>query len=309
MARHLPSIDRALTIADIVDHEEPLLDELEGMFLVSAGRSERISPAAVARDTELSREAATDLFRQLLQVEAIQRETYEAELVDTQCRVDPIKTREIFERTQQSIRTLAAHRQRVPTTEVTPLVTFPDDPAFSDSTPASFDMEGLLSALASQVKRTEREIVLLSPFFEGDGLGRLADVLLDALDRGVELTIVTRYLADSESHNYNVINSFIQRASERGVSSEITLVDYTVWEDTTPIGKRRQDGENPQFTLHAKVMLFDSRAAYVGSANVTDYGFNRYLELGVLLEGATVIAFRDLCEFLLDSDGAVTVGL
>jgi len=170
-------------------------------------------------------------------------------------------------------------------------------------------MEGLLSALASQVKRTEREIVLLSPFFEGDGLGRLADVLLDALDRGVDLTIVTRYLADSESHNYDVIESFMQRASERGVISEITLVDYTVWEDTTPIGKQRQDGENPQFTLHAKVMLFDSRAAYVGSANVTDYGFNRYLELGVLLEGATVTAFRDLCEFLLDSDGAVTVDL
>jgi putative cardiolipin synthase len=101
----------------------------------------------------------------------------------------------------------------------------------------------------------------------------------------------------------------MERASERGVTSEITLVDYTVWEETTPIGKQRQDGENPQFTLHAKVMLFDSRAAYVGSANVTDYGFNRYLELGVLLEGATVTAFRDLCEFLLDSDGAVAVDL
>ena len=309
MARPSPTIDRALTIADIVDHKEEFLDELEGIFLVSAGRSERISPAAVARDTELSREAATDLFRQLLQAEAVQREAYEAELVDTQCRVDPTRTREIFERTQQSIRTLAAQQQRVPTTEVTPLVTFPDDPAFGGSTPASFDMEGLLSALASQVKRTEREIVLLSPFFEGDGLGRLADVLLDALNRGVELTIVTRYLADSDSHNYDVIESFMQRASEQGVISEITLVDYTVWEDTTPIGKQRQNGENPQFTLHAKVMLFDSRAAYVGSANVTDYGFNRYLELGVLLEGATVTAFRDLCEFLLDSDGAVAVDL
>jgi len=188
-------------------------------------------------------------------------------------------------------------------------VTFPDDPAFSDSTPASFDMEGLLSALASQVKRTEREIVLLSPFFEGDGLGRLADVLLDALHRGVELTIVTRYLADSRSHNYDVIDSFIQRASEQGVASKISLVDYTVWEDTTPIKEQRQTGKNPQFTLHAKVMLFDSQAAYVGSANVTDYGFNRYLELGVLLEGALVSTFRSLCEFLLDSDGAVAVDL
>ena len=309
MTRRSPTIDRALTIADIVDQEETLLDELEGIFLVAAGRSEHISPAAVARDTDLSREAATDLFRQLLQVDAVQRETYDAELVATQCRVDAARTREIFERTQQSIQTLAAHRKRVPTTEVTPLVTFPDDPAFSGSTPTSFDMEGLLSTLASQVKRTEREIVLLSPFFEGGGLGRLADVLLDALDRGVELTIVTRYLADPGSHNYDVIQSFIQRASERDVASNISLVDYTVWEDTTPVEEQRQNGENPQFTLHAKIMLFDSQAAYVGSANVTDYGFNRYLELGVLLEGASVAAFRSLCEFLLDSDGAVAIDL
>lgn len=309
MTRRSLAIDRALAIADIVDHEETLLDELEGLLLVAAGRSERISPAAVARDTELSRESATDLFRQLLQANAVQRDTYDVELVDTHCSVDAARARGVFERTQKSIQTLATHRERVPTTDVTPLVTFPDDPAFSESTPTSFDMEGLLSTLASQVKRTKREIVLLSPFFEGEGFGRLADVLLDALERGVELTIVTRYLSDPDSHNYSVIDSFMQRAAECGVTASISLIDYTVWQSDTPVGERRQGGENPQFTLHAKVMLFDSRAAYVGSANVTDYGFNRYLELGVLLEGAKVASFRDLYTFLLGSEGAVTVDL
>ncbi|QLC35730.1 hypothetical protein EFA46_015610 (plasmid) [Halarchaeum sp. CBA1220] len=170
-------------------------------------------------------------------------------------------------------------------------------------------MDGLLSTLASQAKRCEREIILLSPFFEGGGLGRLADVLLDALERGVEVTIVTRYLSDPDSHNYGVITSFSERAAERGVSSHLSLVDYTVWDEDTPPQKRTQGGENPRFTLHAKVMLFDSRAAYVGSANVTDYGFDRYLELGVLLEGAKVSSFRELCLFLLESDGAVPVSV
>ena len=309
MTRNSPDIDRALAIGDIIDHEEPLLNELEGILLVAAGRSERVSPAAVARDTNLSREAATDLFRQLLQCNVVQRGVYDTELVDTQCIVDASRTRQIFEHIKESIQILNAHRARVPTTKVTPLVTFPDDPAFSKSTAATFSMDGLLSTLASQVKRCNSEIVLLSPFFEGEGFGRLAEVLLDALDRGVELTIVTRYLSDPDSHNYGVIQSFIRRASERGVAAKITLIDYTVWKDETPIPERRQNGENPWFTLHAKVMLFDSRAAYVGSANVTDYGFDRYLELGVLLEGAKVTPFRDLCEFLLDSDGAVTVNL
>ena len=309
MTQRHPDIDHVLAIADIIDHEKARLDELEGLFLVTAGRTERISPAAVARDTMLSREAATDLFRQLLQANVVRRDTYESDLVETRCSVDATRAREIFERTRQSIQTLNFHRERVPTTDVTPLVTFPDDPAFSESTPASFDMEGLLSTLASQAKRTEREIVLLSPFFEGGGLGRLADVLLDALDRGVELTIVTRYLADPESHNYDVIDSFVERAIKREVRSNISLVDYTVWDSETAMSEQHQDGENPQYTLHAKVMLFDSRAAYVGSANVTDYGFNRYLELGVLLEGAKVASFRELVTFLLDSEGAVEMTL
>ncbi|EMA41062.1 hypothetical protein C447_02657 [Halococcus hamelinensis 100A6] len=170
-------------------------------------------------------------------------------------------------------------------------------------------MDGLLSTLASQIKRCDNEIVLLSPFFEGGGFGRLIDVLLDALERGVELTIVTRYLSDTDSYNYHVIQSFMERVAEQGVTSRVSLVDYTIWDDSTPIEERTQDGEHPRFTLHAKVMLFDSQAAYVGSANVTDYGFNRYLELGVLLEGAKVEPFRKLCTFLLDSAGAVHVDI
>ncbi|WP_123078963.1 phospholipase D-like domain-containing protein [Halarchaeum sp. CBA1220] len=309
MTKHRSTADRLLAISDLLDQDEELLDELEGLLLVCAGRSERLSPAAVARDTPLSREAATDLFRQLSECGVVHREGYETELVEARFRVEGTRTREIFDQTREAIQIVDAHRERVPTTDVTPLVTFPDDPAFGTTTAASYGMDGLLSTLASQAKRCEREIILLSPFFEGGGLGRLADVLLDALERGVEVTIVTRYLSDPDSHNYGVITSFSERAAERGVSSHLSLVDYTVWDEDTPPQKRTQGGENPRFTLHAKVMLFDSRAAYVGSANVTDYGFDRYLELGVLLEGAKVSSFRELCLFLLESDGAVPVSV
>ncbi|GGM74012.1 putative cardiolipin synthase [Halarchaeum rubridurum] len=309
MDEHWSTTDRLLAIADIVDREEALLDELEGIFLVAAGRSQRLTPATVARDTQLSRTSAADLFRQLIECEAVQRVGYDAELVEARFTVNASRTRDIFDQTRNAISIVEAHTDRVPHTTVTPLVTFPDDPAFGDTTAASFGMDGLLSTLASQVKRCETEIILLSPFFEGEGLGRLADVLLDALERGVDLTIVTRYLADADSHNYGVIKSFADQAAERGVSSQLSLVDYTVWDDSVPPEKRTQNGENPRFTLHAKVMLFDSDAAYVGSANVTDYGFDRYLELGVLLEGAQVTPYRELCRFLLDSEGAVSISL
>ena len=307
MTRREPEIDQALAIADILGHDADLLDEIEGALLIAAGRSERISPAALARDTELSREAATDLFRQLANSAVVERHRYDTELVETPFGVNADLTRQVFTRVHESIRTLEAHQERVPRTTITPLVTLPDDPAFNGVTAATFGMEGLLSTLASQVKRCDEEIVLLSPFFEGDGFGRLADVLLDALKRDVDLTIVTRYLADADSHNHTVIQSFMQRVAGEGLTSRVSLIDYTVWDDDTPITEQIQNGENPKFTLHAKVMLFDTRAVYVGSANVTDYGFNRYLEMGVLLEGAKVTPFRQLCDHLLDSEGAVEV--
>lgn len=99
------------------------------------------------------------------------------------------------------------------------------------------------------------------------------------------------------------------RARKRGVDQGLKTVDYTVWADDVPAHDRNQNGENPAFTLHAKVMVFDRESAYVGSANVTDYGFGRYLELGVLLGGPPVKQVAELCDFLLGSDAATTVSL
>jgi putative cardiolipin synthase len=276
-------------------------------LLVTAGRSRQITPATVARETALEREATSDLFRQLDEAGAVHRESYEKPVVETPYSVDAVVVRESFTRARTAVRVVAAHRERVPQPEVTPLITFPDDPSFDTAAPATFGMSGLMSTLASEVKQSQEEIVLLSPFFEGDGLDRLADVLLDALDRGVEVTIVTRYLQDTASYNRSVISEFVERAREYEVAGALETVDYTVWDRAVPVDEQRQDGANPAFTLHAKVMTFDERAVYVGSANVTDYGFGRYLELGVLLHGPPVSRFLDLCEFLLDSSAAEAI--
>ncbi|WP_254832862.1 phospholipase D-like domain-containing protein [Haloglomus salinum] len=309
MPDDISRFDRALAIADILDHDEHLVQEVEGHLLVAAGRSETISPAIIARETSLEREEASDLFRQLDEQGAVLRDSYQAPVVETNYRVRASSVRAAFDTVRNAVATIAAYQDRVPRAEVTPLVTFPDDPSFDATTPAEFGMEGLMSTLVSAVKDSSEEIVLLSPFFEQTGFGRLADVLLDALGRGVELTVVTRYLGDSSSHNHSVIQDFVTRARERGVAKGLKTVDYTVWADDVPASDRNQEGENPAFTLHAKVMVFDRTSAYVGSANVTDYGFGRYLELGVLLGGPPVKQVSELCNFLLESDAATTVSL
>lgn len=302
---------QAVAIADILDRDMDHVDRIEGLLLVASGSGETITPVTVAQETGLGREAAANLFRQLEAADVVSRTSYGRHIAESQYSAQSEIVRRLFGLVRDAIRLIEADRDRQPPpTEAEPLVTFPEDPAFADITPSAFGMNQLLSALASEIKDTTDDIVLVAPFFEGAGFNRLYDVLGDALERGVDLTVVTRYLADESSHNREVLQEFTNYlAAERDATGAIRTVDYTVWDEEVPVGERRQNGARPAFTLHAKVMLFDGEAAYIGSANVTDYGFDRYLEVGVLLRGPPASKYRDLCEFLLDSDGATWIEL
>lgn len=301
----------AISIADILGHDLDLVDQVEGLLLATGGRNDSTTPLSIAHETSLAREAIGNLFRQLEAAGAVSRTSHDRQVVDSNYHIDTSAVRELLRATQQAIKVLEADRERrPPRTEAQPLVTFPDDPAFSDETAPRFGMNQLLSTIASEVKEAEDSIILVAPFFEGTGLDRLHDVLADAVARGVELVIITRYLSDRESHNRSVLGEFVESLrNDSDISSQVRTIDYTVWDDSVPDSERRQDGARPAFTLHAKVMVFDDDAAYIGSANVTDYGFDRYLELGVLLRGAAVRRYRNLCESLLKSEAATEVSL
>lgn len=301
----------AVAIADLLDHETDLVDQVEGLLLVAGSREDVITPVRIAQDTPLERATSANLFRQLETQGAVRRRSYEGPVAESPYDVDIENLRSLFDMTRYAIETIAAYKDRQPPkTIVTPLVTFPDDPAFDDVTPDRFGMSQLLSTLASQIKSASDSIVIVSPFFEGTGFERLYGVLADAIERGIDVTVVTRYLEDTSSHNFAALSDFVEYVREdRGLAGGLHAVDYTVWDEDVPPNNRTQDGSKPAFTLHAKVMLFDEAAAYIGSANVTDYGFDRFLELGVLLEGPGVKSYRKLSEYLLESSGATGIQL
>lgn len=300
-----------LAIAEHVNRDEGLLTQLEGILVLAGGRSESISPKEIGDNTDISVGTATDVFRQLSQTDAVERESFESNVSESSYRVDVETCRNTFETARCAARSVTAYEERQPpATKATPLVTFPDDPAFADVSPPSFGMSWLMPAITRQIKRAEEEIVLLAPFFEEDGFAHFEEVLLSAMEDGVDVTVVSRYLNDPSSHNRTVLESFARKADERGVEpSHLSFVDYTRWNSGTPTEKQHQDGAIPAFTLHAKVILFDNVSAYIGSANVTDYGFEHYLETGILLEGPPVNGFVELVCFLLDSTAATSVSL
>jgi len=301
----------AIAIADLLDRDLALLDQVEGLLLAASGAGETVRPVAVAHETGLGRETAANLFRQLSRVNAVTRSKRDRHVAESDYHPRSDDVRSVLGTARTAVAVLEADEERTPpSTTAQPLVTFPDDPEFDGVSPGALGFDQLFSALASAVKQTSDQIVLLAPFFEGEGFSRLHGVLINALDRGVDLTIVTRYLGDLSSHNRSVLTKFAELVRAEGpASGSFRTVDYTVWDDHVSPDDRRQDGATPAFTLHAKLMAFDDAAVYVGSANVTDYGFDRYLEVGVLLEGPPVSAYTDLCAFLLDSDAATEVRL
>jgi putative cardiolipin synthase len=164
-----------------------------------------------------------------------------------------------------------------------------------------------MPSLSSAINQATDHVRILMPFFEQDGFEKLEPALMAALERGVSVTIVARYLSDSSSHNRHVLSAFVENCRENGVRlSNLNLVDYTYWDADSDSG---QNGDQPSFTLHAKVMVFDADSAYIGSANVTDYGFERYLELGVLIDGPDVRGFDRIVSRLLESPAATEVQL
>lgn len=300
-----------LAVAECMDRDENLLSQIEGILVLSGGRDELVAPVDMATQTDVSLSAMTDVFRQLSQTDAIERESFGTNVGNSSYRVDVESCRRVFETARYAARSVNAYQDRQPPkTKATPLVTFPADPAFEDISPTSFGMSWLMPTLTRQIKRSNESITLLAPFFEAEGFSHLEEVLLAAMERSVQVTVVSRYLTDSDSYNHAVLKSFAKTAQERNIdTSLLTLVDYTRWSSETPTERRRQDGATPEFTLHAKIILFDDVATYIGSANVTDYGFEHYLETGILVEGPPVEGFVDLVDFLLKSEAATTVSL
>lgn len=299
----------SLAVSELVDGQIQQLRAIEG-HLVSSGAAEKpVTPRELASKLDLSASASRDICRQLDGTRAMEQISTPSDPQDAEfiCNVDACI--DILESAVYATRIIKRDdERRPPTPEVEPLATLPADPDFRNVTPQEMGFEWLMPRLSSAINSTTAEIRILMPFFERGGLGKLYSDFAAALDRGVAITIITRHLEDSSSHNFAVLSEFVEQLEGEDTPMEdLRIVDYI--SGSTEVNDGEKTGSNPDFTLHAKVMTFDNRSVYIGSANVTDYGFDRYLELGVLLRGPPVSRFREICNFLLESEAANEVRL
>lgn len=121
-------------------------------------------------------------------------------------------------------------------------------------------------AAISLVEKAISSVVLVSPFMEAKGVGRLLDALLQALKRGVRVSVFTHGANDLSSYASAAIDEL--RREAKGLNGHLEVFSAR---------------ERLSVLLHSKLVISDSTRAIVGSANLTGKGLAENFEAGVML--------------------------
>ncbi len=131
------------------------------------------------------------------------------------------------------------------------------------------------------------EILILNPFFTRQAFGNIVGPLVGAIERGVSVTLVTRYLTYGEDDDSQ---AFVRElVSGKSLPDNLTLYEYI------------DPDEESTATIHAKMTIVDRRRAYLGTANLTHRGLHENLEVGVVFKDDTVEQLVRFTDELLDS--------
>jgi phosphatidylserine/phosphatidylglycerophosphate/cardiolipin synthase-like enzyme len=138
-----------------------------------------------------------------------------------------------------------------------------------------FPVRRIDQVLYDLISKAKKRIVLVT--FAAHRVRHLCDHLIQAVDRGVELTLIVESEDESEGQlTRDAINAFAN------VPAAKTHLYY--W----PLAKRERNQAGRPGKLHMKCAIVDN-VALIGSANLTDDAFHRNMELGMLVrEQATV---------------------
>ncbi len=134
------------------------------------------------------------------------------------------------------------------------------------------DLEPTDHAFHSMVRSAQRRAVVMTPFFDAKGADWLQE-LLGYVAPDVERILILRSLEDSTRKDYPVgFDAIAPWLKAQGVR----VFNYSI---------PRADGSGGRETFHAKVVLCDRNAAYLGSSNVTAASLAHSMEMGVVLRG------------------------
>lgn len=144
-----------------------------------------------------------------------------------------------------------------------------------------FNMRNITSILLELFGESEDEVIIVNPFFQDSGVEWLLKGMQQSVRNGADIEILSRSL-EKGSINRNAISELEEFCKEEE-NTELKLYDY-----------HEESEKTPKYTIHAKIIIFDKKMAYIGSANLTEHSFKNKLEIGTIIRGNSVKKLRDL---------------
>ncbi len=144
------------------------------------------------------------------------------------------------------------------------------------------DLEPTEHAFRGMVQAAQRRVVVMTPFLDDTGAAWLQE-LLSSVVPCAERTLILRSLEDPSRKDYPVgFDAIMPWLKAQGVR----VFNYSI---------PRMDGGGRE-TFHAKVVLCDRSAAYLGSSNVTAASLEHSMEMGVVLHGRAAAGVADVID-------------
>lgn len=171
------------------------------------------------------------------------------------------------------------------------VLTYPKSPSkleceLPKTGPESLLIQNTQQVFAYLAETAKKSLVVVTPFLDKEGAEVILGMFLRAKDAD-EKFLVLRFLeADSSENRYPKGYPMIaSKLKELGVS----VINYSI----------ERPGTNMLETFHAKIVLSDSKAAYVGSSNFNRFSFDNSMELGVLVKDSSVKRIATIIDTLI----------
>ncbi len=146
------------------------------------------------------------------------------------------------------------------------------------------DLELTEHAFHGMVRAAQRRVVVMTPFFDSAGAIWLQELLSRAAPE-VERILILRSLEDATRKDYPVgFDAIFPWFKVHGVQ----IFNYSI--------ARIEGGRE---TFHAKAVLCDRSAAYLGSSNITMASLEHSMEMGVVLEGRAAASVAEVIDAVL----------
>jgi PLD-like domain len=137
----------------------------------------------------------------------------------------------------------------------------------------------LLRYLAELIERSKKDIVVMNPYWSIAGIKRMRARVNDSAFAGKRILLMTPPNMMPDHHQGCM--AFIEWAKNCGAT-----VNHRV-------PKKLSNGQIP--LVHAKCLIADRDAAYLGSANWSDNAFLYSIEMGLIFSGPVI---NSLCEWV-----------